>query len=350
MILGWETLVQRNSSERRLLKTKCSFSKVYPNSCSLDSSTEVQTQRYSTHDQMAARDWTDLPSELLPLIADRLGLIELLCFRGVCKDWNSASSTASAEIEALPNHEPWFLLYGEYNSQCTLVTESGRKYSITIPELDGATCLASSQGWLLLFREGSMFFFCPFSRAKIDLPGQFPHMVISGHVAIFSSPPTSQECAVCIISKRNETELELYVIHRGAITWTKHELEASPNKIECAAYHYGFFYFFDNKDWVVCFSIENRSLRLAKVHYVESAEKYLPLRFSSNYEINKMKKRLGLGQGFPLSTCGTTVSCHSADMMVPYENTGNAKEPGRYRLKGVWFQPRFHQINQKQSW
>ncbi|XWS76488.1 hypothetical protein CRYUN_Cryun01aG0180700 [Craigia yunnanensis] len=298
---------------------------------------------------MAAREWTDLPSDLLPSIADRLGLIELLCFRGVCKDWNSASSTASAEIEALPNREPWFLLYGGNNSQCTLVAESGRRYSISIPELDGATCLASSQGWLLLFREGSMFFFCPFSRAKIDLPGQFPHTVISDQVAIFSSPPTSQDCVVCIISKSNETELELYVIHRGATAWSKHEFEASPNKIECAAYHNGVFYFFDNTDWRIDFSIENRRLSMGKVRFVEpTKEKCLPFTFSTDYEKNNMKKRLGFGEGFPLSICGTTASYHSFDRMVPYENPGNAEEPGCHRLKGVWFQPRFHQIDQKQ--
>ncbi|XWS46732.1 hypothetical protein CRYUN_Cryun14cG0093200 [Craigia yunnanensis] len=302
---------------------------------------------------MAAREWTDLPSELLPSIADRLGLIELLSFRGVCKDWNSASSTASAEIEALPNHEPWFLLYGENNSQCMLVTDSGRKYAISIPELDGATCLASNQGWLLLSREGSMFFFCPFSRAKIDLPGQFPHTVISDdHVAVFSSPPTSQDCFVCVISNSNETEeLELYMIHRGATAWTKYQLDASTSKIDCSAYYNGVFYFFDNMDRMVRFSIEDRSLIMTQVRYIKSSkEKYLPLRFISDFEENDMKKRLGLGEGFPLSTCGTIVSCHRANKMIPYKNTGNAKEPGCRPLKGVWFQPRFYQIDQSQSW
>ncbi|XVE73238.1 hypothetical protein DITRI_Ditri11bG0101100 [Diplodiscus trichospermus] len=305
---------------------------------------------------MAARVWSDLPSELLQSIADRLGLIELLCFRGVCKDWKSASSTASAEIEALPNHEPWFLLYGENKSKskskCTLVSESGRKYSIVFPELDGATCIASSQGWLLLFREGSMFFFCPFSRAKIELPGKFPHTVISDHVALFSSPPTSQDCVVCVISKSSETKLELYVIHRGATAWSKHDLEASPQKIECAAYHNGVFHFFDNNNEVVNFSMEDRRLTMRKVRYVElgKEEKSLRLRFSSDHEKRNMKKRLGLEKGFAVSTCGTTVACHNCYKLVPCEKLGNAEEPaGRQCLKGVWFQPRFHQIDPKQS-
>ncbi|XVE77697.1 hypothetical protein DITRI_Ditri13aG0083900 [Diplodiscus trichospermus] len=317
------------------------------------SSTEGQGLRLRIRGQMGARDWSDLPSELLQLIAVRLGLIELLSFRGVCKDWNSATSTASAEIEALPNQEPWFLLYREDNSQCMLVTDSNRKYTITIPELNGATCLASNQGWLLLFREGSMFFFCPFSRAKIELPWEFPNTVISDDiVAVFSSPPTSQDCLVCVVMNGIETEkFELYAIHRGAAAWTKHQLDHSLDKIEYVAYHDGVFYFFDDTCWMVYFSIEDRRLGRCMIRYAESEkEKCLPLRFCSDTEKNEMKKRLGLEEGIALSTCGTVVSCDKADKMIPYEDTENATEPGCNPLKGVWFQPRFHQIDQKQSW
>ncbi|KAK8654301.1 hypothetical protein V6N13_128272 [Hibiscus sabdariffa] len=323
---------------------------------SMDSSAVVHCQRLSMRDQVAAREWGDLPSELLPSIADRLGLIELLRFRGVCKDWNSASSTASAEIEALPDSKPWFLLYGENNdSQCTLVTGSGKQYSITIPEMDGATCLASSQGWLLLFREGSMFFFCPFSRAKIELPVpcQLAHRDFSEHAAVLSAPPTSKDCVVSIICRAEQREdLELYLIHRGANSWSKHKLDSFPNKIEHAAYHNGVFYYFDNTNLMVCFSLEDRSITFGKVRYPESPkERCLPLRFSSSREKREMKKRLEsvLGEDeCPVSTCGTIVPCHPADTMIPYENTGKAREPGT--RKGVWFQPRFHQIDEKQSW
>ncbi|KAE8726573.1 NAD(P)-binding Rossmann-fold superfamily protein, putative isoform 1 [Hibiscus syriacus] len=147
-------------------------------------------------DQMySTRDWTDLP--LLSSIADRLGLIELLRFRAVSKDWYAASWFASAEIEALPDRKPWFF---------------------------GAECLASSDGWVLLFREGSMFFFCPMSRAMIDIPVTFPHTVIPKNIAILSAPPTSKDCIVGVIS-RPGTMIELHAIRRGASCWTKHELE-----------------------------------------------------------------------------------------------------------------------------
>ncbi|KAK8614591.1 hypothetical protein V6N13_068391 [Hibiscus sabdariffa] len=147
----------------------------------------------------STRDWTDLP--LLPSIASRLGLIELLRFRAVCRDWYAASSVASAEIESSPDHEPWFLFYDDDNSPCTLVTEYfSEKYTIDVPELKGTKCLASCEGWLLLFCDGSMFFFCPLSRARIDIPGTFPHTDISNHVAILSAPPTSKDCIVGVIS------------------------------------------------------------------------------------------------------------------------------------------------------
>ncbi|KAJ7972878.1 F-box protein family [Quillaja saponaria] len=162
------------------------------------------------------RSWSDLPPELLSKIADSLGLIELVSFRGVCKDWNSASSIASAQVESLSD-EPWFLMYGE-NSECVLLSNLGTKYIMDIPEMDGATCLASYQGWLLVFNKGSMFFFCPFSRAKIDLP-MFPYKELSDHFAAFSSPPTSKDCIVTVTSRCSELELELNLLRCGENEW-----------------------------------------------------------------------------------------------------------------------------------
>lgn len=143
--------------------------------------------------------WADLPPELLSPIANSLGIIDLLSLRGVCKDWRSAPSTASAEIESLPSTKPWFILYEE-TENCTLYNPNVKKiYNINFPELMDTTCLALNQGWLLLFQEGSIFFFCPFSRARIDLT-QFPHQEMSDHIAAFSCPPTSLDCIVSIIN------------------------------------------------------------------------------------------------------------------------------------------------------
>ncbi|XP_039030875.1 F-box/kelch-repeat protein At1g57790-like [Hibiscus syriacus] len=298
--------------------------------------------RLVKRDQMSKREWTDLP--ILSSIADRLALNELIRFRAVCKDWHAASSAASDKVEALPDHEPWFILYGDDNSTCTLVTEySTKKHAIDIPELNGTTCLASSQGWLLLFREGSMFFLCVLSRAKIDIPEMFPHSIISNHVAFFSAPPTSNDCVVSVL-RQTETEVELYVIRRGATSWTKHKLASTIcRNIKHAAFLKGEFYFIDDWYSMVFFEIETSKLCHGRVVCTESET---GLRFSQVGEKNKLKERLASDDMSQVSICGTVISCDNArrNRIVPYENSRVCKK------QGAWFQPRFHQITQNQSW
>ncbi|XP_059625359.1 F-box/kelch-repeat protein At1g57790-like [Cornus florida] len=302
--------------------------------------------------EVATISRSDLPPELVSAIADRLGLIELLGFRGTCKEWHSASSTASAQIESSPNHNPWFLLYGE-NSECVLYNESDKKkYTISIPELDGATCLASDEGWLLLFKKGSIFFFCPFSGAKIDLP-QFPHSELSNHVAAFSSPPTSHECIVSVINRRDKLKLELNVVHRGDNTWTKHEqndpLDYSDN-VTCATYHEGHFYYLDNKDGLLTFSVSDKTWMLYRIIEDDSDSNADRLHFGfrrSYFGKTDVKKGLELEDNVSISTCGTRSSNR---LFINNESVKASKEPESRHLKGIWIQPRFHQIPPNQSW
>ncbi|KAM1024381.1 hypothetical protein ACFX13_038395 [Malus domestica] len=198
------------------------------------------------------------------MIANSLGLIELVRFRSHCKAWNSASSAASARIESALDFKPWFLLYGtgdeklDSGQQCKLVADCGTKFNMSLPELYGATCLASHQGWLLLFKEGqcgsnsSMFFFRPFSKTKIDLP-ESPISKVSDHVAAFSCHPISQDCTVCVTGRINDHELEVNVLRRGANKWVQVNIRSTRamiSTIECTAYrtHTQRFYFLDRKD------------------------------------------------------------------------------------------------------
>ncbi|KAJ0054103.1 hypothetical protein Pint_01075 [Pistacia integerrima] len=171
----------------------------------------------------ARRGWADLPTDIGTSIAERLVLIDLLRFRKVCKSWNSAyaASRCSAKIESSPNYEPWFILYGE-ESQCILLKGSQKKYKINFPELDGATCIASRDGWLLVHQETVIFFFCPFSRSKIVLP-QFPDSEQRDYIGAFSSPPTSKDCVVCVVRRNDKLEVELQLLYRGANAWTMHK-------------------------------------------------------------------------------------------------------------------------------
>ncbi|KAI9079049.1 hypothetical protein K1719_039001 [Acacia pycnantha] len=178
---------------------------------------------------MEERPWADLQFDLLSIISNRLGLIDLLSFRAVCNYWRSASSQASAEIES-SKAQLWFLLYGE-TVECCLLTYPGR-YRIQIPEMVESTCLASLVGWLLLYRKNSnsLFFFCPFSRAKIEIP-QCPLIVEQSQsgsdsdlYAAFSYYPTDPDCTLVVVIKRkNDAKMKLCMLHRGESEWTFHE-------------------------------------------------------------------------------------------------------------------------------
>ncbi|XP_059436159.1 F-box protein At4g00893-like [Corylus avellana] len=310
---------------------------------------------------MENRNWSDLPLELLATIAESLGIIELLSFRSVCKDWSSASATASAQIES--SKEAWFLVYGESPTcECLLVSNSGEKHSIHIPDLIGSstTCLASTHGWLLLFQNGgSIFFFCPFSRAKIHLP-KLPFSEITDHVATFSSPPTSENCVVAVISRSSESEeLEVNMLQRGADAWTNHKTScplAALGAVKGAAFYEGCFSFFDSVDKLVRFYVESQDwgfFRLAvapreKRPPEANGLEFIPRR--KQFVSLGMDKRLGLSEDVSISTCGTQVSFCNVDEVLFCETIDAAESSKTSHLKGVWIQPRFFQVSPTQSW
>ncbi|KAJ4727586.1 F-box protein [Melia azedarach] len=311
---------------------------------------------------MAIRLWADLPSELISLIGDRLDIIDLFSFRSVCKGWNSASSTCSAQIESSANQTPWFLLYGE-SSHCFLVSETDRKYKINIPEMNGATCIASKDGWLLLCRERSMFFFCPFSGSKIDLP-QFPKSEQCDLVAAFSSPPTSEDCVVSVACL-NELKFELHVLYRGTNTWTVHEFNhLYLNTIKGAGYVDKTFHFYDDSNKFITFTPSLSQGQKFRPHRIVSASKenqnydILPFYLSRNsFERHSMNERLRLAEDVSVSTCGTVVPWDHLDRIFFNESISQQSEgqsqsqsQSRKQLKGVWINPRFYQVPPEMSW
>ncbi|XP_044492319.1 F-box protein At4g00893-like [Mangifera indica] len=322
---------------------------------------------YSKMAEGGARpSWADLPTELITLVADRLGIIDLLRFLSVCKSWNYAASRCSAQIESTHNYEPWFLLYGE-DSHCILLSglenkESQKKYNINIPELNGATCIASRDGWLLLRQETTIFFFCPFSRSRIDLP-QFPDSEHRDYIGAFSSPPTSKDCIVCVVAKNDKSQVELRLLHRGANEWTTHIYTYYRDhfeKIKAVAYENDEknFHIFDDTCGLIVFSPEDGSWKIYRIidepiDQSSNAEK-IPFHLSrGSFKMKRMKKKLGLGEDVSVDTCGTVVSYHADDMhdMVFFnENISQHSETQGRRLKGAWIEPRFHKISQEVSW
>ncbi|KAG5537414.1 hypothetical protein RHGRI_024743 [Rhododendron griersonianum] len=145
------------------------------------------------------RDWTALPTEILSFISSRLFLGDLIKrFRCVCKTWKLVPSLPVPCPTQCPiPQSQWLMLYRglkkmELNFFNPLYKDT---YRMDIPELSGALLRCSKDGWLLMSRgKHSVFFFNPFTKAKIDLP-DLPHHYNFDAIS-FSCAPTSLECMV----------------------------------------------------------------------------------------------------------------------------------------------------------
>ncbi|XP_024164534.1 F-box/kelch-repeat protein At3g18720-like [Rosa chinensis] len=309
----------------------------------------IKGGRRSPEKQKEIRDWSDLPPELLSLIAERAGLFALQSFHRVCKAWNSASSAVLPQIlETELNQGPWFLLYDDKSPKCKVLTGSGKKLIMSRPELDRTTCLATYQGWLLLFQQGcgSMFFFHLFSRRRIDLP-QFPDSELTDHVAAVSCSPTSQDCMVCVISRSNDAELEAKVLYLGEDqAWTKLKYSRSrvdTGTIKFAVYHTGMFCFFDHRnDRILTLSTEIRAHNWSVINLIFTPKNELRPgtilfdRGELKEKFDDMKKKLGLTKGVSISTCGTITLSEGLPKFIFNESiSDHAEESKRNHFKGV---------------
>ncbi|XP_044503211.1 F-box protein At4g00893-like isoform X2 [Mangifera indica] len=338
--------------------------------CSLHRNQWIGHNKMAGAQLKAEPRWADLPTELITAIADRLGLIDLLRFRSVCKSWHCAASRCSAHIESSPDFEPWFILYGE-DSQCILLTGSGKsksqkKYNINIPEFNGATCIASRDGWLLLQQETTIFFFCPFSRSRIDLP-QFPNSEQHDYIGAFSSPPTSKDCIVCVVCKNDKWEVEVQLLYRGSYEWTMHKFSCyryTFKQIKAVAYQVDEkkFHIFDEINGLIMFTPEDgnwKILRILDASSNKSREDVERLPFHlwrESFKMESMKAKLGLAGDVSIDTCGTVVSGgrrnYIHDMVFFNENISQQSDSQSQsrRLKGAWIEPRFYEISPEVSW
>nr|XP_043637372.1 uncharacterized protein LOC122608343 [Erigeron canadensis] len=309
------------------------------------------------------RPWADLPPELLSSIADRLTIIDLLSFRGTCKDFRSASSTASAEIEL--SRSPWLLFHKPNTSECHIYNEHESKtYKRNIPDLEGATCLASYQGWLLVFREETLFFFNPFSLAKIALP-DFPHKQIDGHVATFSDVPTSPHCIVSIVNSTDENYVEVNFISRGENAWTKYK-ERKPESLSHPIVTTTFdkesqtFYYADAGKYLLTFSVKDG--KFTKYRYVQRnmTEGVKPLKLNLPYRVSenvfrdtfeKKRCQLDLEDDEYVAACGLTYKLPKTMSSQVYSNEAVDVSAAKTRVRrAVWIQPRFFEPDPNHQW
>ncbi|KAI3678856.1 hypothetical protein L6452_38160 [Arctium lappa] len=305
------------------------------------------------------RPWIDLPRDILSQIIIRLTLIDLLSFRGTCKDFRSATSGASAQIQSsLP---PWILLFNKNDhSECILYNDRESKtYKRKIPDLEGVICLASYQGWLLLFNNGSVFFFCPVSLVKIRLP-DFPHRRFDGHVASFSDVPTSPDCIVTVINRVNVLAVEVNVISKGQKSWTKHVVPHNKglSTMITAAMFDGksrTFYYMDDAKSLLLFSVNDKKWKPCQI--VESGSKNsepLPYRYIEDVFLKKSHRLRGpleVEDDEDIALCGFTDPNHSLHRPALYLNEyidGFCDSTSLRRA--VWIQPRFFEADRNHDW
>lgn len=220
-----------------------------------------------------------------------------------------------------------------------------------------ATCLASTQGWLLLHQKGSIFFFCPFSRAKIDLPPlQDPE--ITPAAAVFTSPPSSIDCVAGIIYKKNDQIMELNVLERGISTWMKYEFDLKLNgrgfgDAKCATSHDGCLYFLDDYKKLLTFTLKDKSFEVYTIvdRSKDPSVESLPFKYKEKcFGRSNLKKQMNLGDDVTISTCGASYFGSDSEILIKNENIEAMEGTEAQHFKGIWIQPRFFQLPPNYSW
>ncbi|KAI3506835.1 hypothetical protein L1887_21403 [Cichorium endivia] len=311
-----------------------------------------------TNNEVSAetRSFSHLPPDVLSSIADRLPVIDLLGFRGTCNDFRSASSAASAEIES--SRTPWLLLHKTDSSECVIYNEEESKtYHRDIPDLKGAICLASYQGWLLLFKDESMFFFCPISLAKIILP-EFPHKQIDGHVAAFSDVPTSSQCIVSVINRIDEKGVEVNMISKGQSVWTPHKIPRCNSLTSCIAAatfdrNSRTFYYMDDGKTMLAFSLNDKrwtpyTIVKGTVSKDIKTMPYCYQKHAFRNTIEDTRDLFNIEDDEYVSVCGLSYDTDNCHRHL-YLNEVVDDSPTKTRVRrAVWIQPRFFEADTNQ--
>jgi len=104
--------------------------------------------------------WSDLPSELLGLVLERLpSLADRVRLRAVCQPWRS-----NARLKSPSPPLPWLSLLDGFMS-----IPDGKIIRMAVP--DNAHCYGSIDNWLFLMQiDGGCSLMNPFSKATLDLP------------------------------------------------------------------------------------------------------------------------------------------------------------------------------------
>ncbi|KAF7150388.1 hypothetical protein RHSIM_Rhsim02G0249600 [Rhododendron simsii] len=160
-------------------------------------------------------NWDELQSDLVVLVAKRIGLLEdFLAFGGVCRSWRSAA--AKENFKGRPQ-VPWLMLpeeeeEGEKKSderRFVSLTKGGMIRRFDVPEAKGKRCVETLGWFVTMSEQGEMSLIHPMSRVKIDLPhhNTFKYAYEDGEEdkrnylqkAVLSSCPSSTDDYVLVV-------------------------------------------------------------------------------------------------------------------------------------------------------
>lgn len=185
-------------------------------------------------------------------------------------------------------------------------------------------------------------------------PSQLPSLTTLRPHCSISSPPTSQDCILRVISRANNDEWELNLLRHGAEEWTKHNYSSKPYKIDAikgAAYHKEGreFYFYDPKPHPkgLVFSTDNLNVQYYQIVRNGLGTSTLPFDYCKDYFVTEnLKNKLELAENVSISTCG--IQMEIGGRIICGESItadGVTDQSSSRQLKGVWIHPRFYQVS-----
>lgn len=248
------------------------------------------------------RQWSDLPLDVLNVIAEELDLVDQIHFRAVCKNWRQIQI-------AQPNKRlPWLLGHswafdGNVYSVCSFYRPSADRRYIARNKIEreefnvlhGAVICASKYGWLLLQKSSLSFFYNPYTKSIIKLPD----LDLSFNRTTFSSAPTSPDCfCFAIQSSKNSDKIYLSTCRPGDCQWRTLMLDGFERAVYDVVYSNGTFYCVFSGGELGAFCVADRHWSLltnrvcvadhhSRAHMVESKGQLLLVCPSKFFEVFK---------------------------------------------------------------
>ncbi|XP_026452297.1 F-box protein At3g56470-like [Papaver somniferum] len=228
---------------------------------------ENQGENCNVGEVEAASYWDNLDEDIVLVISNHLHGSDSKNFRLVCK----ANRAIMPKVQATSYLSPWLvfsrdLKYTIYNVVNPMYNDEN--YAINLYDLTGCTICFQKGGWLLMTRKENLFFYNPFTRETVNIP----NMDVGNYsVVSFSSLPTSSDCIVFAMARRNDgiyinciRKGEAHWIHWSFFNFHNTNIERSMPFLSTAVFHDGDFFCLDDHGTVGRFSTKDNNWKVVK--------------------------------------------------------------------------------------